>query len=168
MIYLRGVRFTSGITFDFTGSTPRCWLPGEHVVLVKNSAAFGRTLHGRPTSPAQYTGSLDNSGERFVLRGRQRVGHRQFHVRRHRRLARAAPMAAARALVIVNPAVDPNDPNNWRSSTEYGGSPGAVGLGRRSTRSWSTKCSRTPIRRLSMRSSCTTRPTARSTSPAGT
>jgi hypothetical protein len=32
------------------------------------------------------------------------------------------------SLVIINPAADPNAPGNWRSSTEYGGSPGVLGL----------------------------------------
>jgi hypothetical protein len=64
---LRGVRFTEGVAFDFTSSAITNLAPGGTVVLVRNLAAFLSRYDGGAAIAGQYTGALDNSGERIRL-----------------------------------------------------------------------------------------------------
>jgi hypothetical protein len=69
-INLTGVRFINGIEFDFTNSGLNNGIlpPRQRVVLVKNGVAFGdRYGWNAPAVVGQYTGSLDNGGERIRL-----------------------------------------------------------------------------------------------------
>jgi hypothetical protein len=69
-INLTGVRFINGIEFDFTtsGLDNQILPPGQRVALTKNMVAFG-DYYGwnAPIAVGQYTGSLDNGGERIRL-----------------------------------------------------------------------------------------------------
>lgn len=66
-IELTGVRFTAGITFDFTGSAITTLVPGAYVLIVKDAAAFAaRYGTGRPVAGV-YDGSLSNGGETLTL-----------------------------------------------------------------------------------------------------
>ena len=65
-INLAGFALTNGINFRFTSGT---LAPGAYTVLVKNRAVFeSRYGTGVPIS-GQYSGSLDNAGERIALVG---------------------------------------------------------------------------------------------------
>jgi len=69
-INLTGVRFINGIEFDFTtsGLDNQTLPPGQRVALAKNYAAFGaRYGFNASIVVGQYTGSLDNAGERIRL-----------------------------------------------------------------------------------------------------
>ncbi len=64
---LNGVRFTNGISFAFTGSAVTSLAPGARVLVVKNLAAFtSRYGSGLPVA-GQFSGALDNGGERIRL-----------------------------------------------------------------------------------------------------
>jgi hypothetical protein len=64
---LAGVRLTNGADFSFTGSAVTSLAPGARVLVVKNLAAFAaRYGNGLPVA-GQYSGSLDNNGERLQL-----------------------------------------------------------------------------------------------------
>jgi len=71
-IGLAGITFTDGVLFDFTNSGIHTLAPGEHVVLVKNLAAFkeryanwaSMNIAGEFKYPAD---SLANGGERVAL-----------------------------------------------------------------------------------------------------
>ncbi len=64
---LREVRFAAGIEFAFTNSPAPILPPGGRLVLARNAAAL-TSLHGALANLAgQYTGSLDNDGERVQL-----------------------------------------------------------------------------------------------------
>jgi hypothetical protein len=63
---LTGVHFSNGIQFDFTGSAVTALSPGQYVLVVKNQAAFG-ARYGAATVAGQYSGNLDNAGERIQL-----------------------------------------------------------------------------------------------------
>jgi hypothetical protein len=64
---LAGVRFTEGVAFDFSTSSITSLAPGARLLVVQNLAAF-RTRYGTTLPVAgQYTGSLDNAGERLRL-----------------------------------------------------------------------------------------------------
>ena len=64
---LRGVHFTNGIDFSFTGSAITSLAPGASVLVVKNTNTFeARYGAGFPVAGC-YGGNLDNGGERLVL-----------------------------------------------------------------------------------------------------
>ncbi len=65
---LNGVRFVGGIEFDFTSAGGGTLAPGQSVVVAKNGIAFAsRYGWNAPLVAGQYTGSLDNNGERIRL-----------------------------------------------------------------------------------------------------
>src|SRR5207244_13573235 len=66
---LSGVHFTKGIVFSFTGSAVTRLGPGEDVLAVKNLAAFTSRYGGLPNIAGEFSGSLDNAGERLTLEG---------------------------------------------------------------------------------------------------
>jgi hypothetical protein len=66
---LSGVRFTTGVTFDFGAGSVRFLNPGDSVLVVKNRAAFriryGNRLDARVAG--EFVGNLSNSGERLAI-----------------------------------------------------------------------------------------------------
>lgn len=64
---LRGIRFSAGIGFAFSDTSTTALEPGASILLVRNLEAF--TLRYGPNLPVfgQYTGALDNAGERLRL-----------------------------------------------------------------------------------------------------
>jgi hypothetical protein len=63
-INLNLVRFTNGIDFTFS---PTDLESGQHVVVVKDLVTFESIYGEAPVVAGEYTGSLDNAGERIVL-----------------------------------------------------------------------------------------------------
>ncbi|RIK72538.1 MAG: hypothetical protein DCC68_26310, partial [Planctomycetota bacterium] len=65
---LTGIRFTAGISFDFTGSAVTSLAPGARVLVVRNAAGFA-ARYGAGAGPVAgvYTGALDNSGEQIKI-----------------------------------------------------------------------------------------------------
>ena len=61
---LANVAFTTGITFTFPSMSIS---PGQHIVVVKNQAAFKARYGTSIPIVGVYSGSLSNSGERIVL-----------------------------------------------------------------------------------------------------
>ncbi|MEE8451635.1 MAG: lamin tail domain-containing protein, partial [Thermoguttaceae bacterium] len=129
-IELEGVRFTDGVTFDFSDGSVETLGPGEHLVVVADSSAFAARYGGDGIRIAGvYDGRLKNGGERVTLLDRfdQIVVDFQYDD------SGAWPGRAdgeGSSLELLDPSGDPGDPENWRSSTEFGGSPGAEGDGR--------------------------------------
>ncbi len=69
-IDLTGVRFVTGIEFDFTNSglNNQTLPPGRRVALAKNVVAFGNHYGwNAPVVVGEYAGSLENGGERIRL-----------------------------------------------------------------------------------------------------
>ena len=64
---LSGVRFTNGISFNFTGSSITNLMPGASVLIVRNLASFIDRYGAAPPVAGQYAGALDNSGDRIRL-----------------------------------------------------------------------------------------------------
>jgi len=120
---LSGLRFASGITFQFPIGTSLA--PGRFFVLARNAAQFaakypGVLVHGI------YSGRLDNAGE--TLRLVSPIGGTILSVSYNDR----APWPVTAdgsgfSAVPVNPNANPdaNEGRNWRNSTLVGGSPGA-------------------------------------------
>ncbi len=65
-ISLAGFSFTNGIQFTFTNGT---LAPNEHIVVVKNRAVFETRYGSNVRIAGEYSGSLNNDGERIVLVG---------------------------------------------------------------------------------------------------
>ncbi len=128
MVDLTGVRFTDGVSFDFTGSAITMLAPQQYVLVVKDLAAFEyRYAAGLPVA-GSFAGQLDNSGERVTLLDRFGQPIASFRYRPDGDWPwRAAGLGST--LEIVDAAIEPASATNWRASTEFGGSPGAPGVG---------------------------------------
>ncbi len=129
-IGLAGLRFTQGVSFDFTGGAVQTLNPGEYVLVVKSLAAFTNRY---PTVPPQRIAgvfafpstSLDDAGETVILEdalGRTLVSFT------YNNSWLVATDGAGHSLVPV-PGVaqadgELNYPGNWRASVYIGGSPG--------------------------------------------
>lgn len=128
-IGLAGIAFTDGVLFDFTKSRIHTLLPGEHVVVVKNLAAFKErypdwatmTIAGEFQYPAE---SLANGGERITLKdglGRTIVSFSyddEWYVNTD---------GLGHSLVVVNESSSTEAwtrKTGWRPSTNVDGSPG--------------------------------------------
>jgi hypothetical protein len=126
---LAGVRFTLGITFDFTSGAVRYLSPGANALAVKNRDAFQvRYGHGYDALIAgEYAANFSNGGERVQLVASNNVVLRDFTY------ATSAPWPATAdgqgpSLVLRLPGSNP-DPavaTNWAASAVPGGLPGGV------------------------------------------
>jgi len=127
-IDLTGVRFTEGISFDFTGSAITALAPGQYVLVARNPAAFALRYGGGLPVAGAYSGALDNSGERVTLTDRFDQPIVSLRYRRDQGWP-WRPNGIGSTLEIVDPAAAADNAANWRASTEYGGTPGAAGAG---------------------------------------
>ena len=138
-IDLSGLEFTEGIHFDFTGCEVGQLAPGGFVVVVSNQAAFAERYDTAGVLMAgQYTGNLDNGGEPIELLDWQGQPIAAFAYNDGGNWPGRADGSGA-SLELESPELVPqNDPDrtlyledndSWRSSGEYGGSPGAAGTG---------------------------------------
>ncbi len=122
---LAGVRFTNGITFDFTGSAVTSLAPGQRVLIVKNAALFAARYGSAFAIAGQYSGSLDNSGERLQLL--DAVGEEVLDFSYNNSWYPITD-GLGFSLVIANDQAAPeswNSQSNWRPSGAVTGSPGA-------------------------------------------
>jgi len=122
---LTGCRFTNGIQFTFAGDPALSLAPDEHIVLVRNTAAFVSRYGSGVRVAGEYTGSLDNGGERLYLEGPLREPILDFTYRDS-----WYPLSDGFgfSLVIVDEQAPPsawNDPGQWRLSRDRGGAPGS-------------------------------------------
>ena len=124
-INLVGFRFTNGISFTFTATNSITQLAaGQYLVLVRNRAAFLTRYPALNNIAGEYTGSLENSGERLALLGS--LGE-PIHDFSFGDSWYPVTDGLGFSLVIRNEsgALDtwPNSAS-WRASTAVGGSPG--------------------------------------------
>ena len=123
---LRGVRFTQGVEFDFTGSAITSLAPGARVLIVRDVAAFSAAYGTNHPVAGVFTNgtALSNSGERIKLEDADNETIREFAYDDE------APWPAATdagySLVLIAPETNPDHAlaTNWRASTRPGGSPG--------------------------------------------
>jgi hypothetical protein len=120
---LSGLVFALGIQFDFRASTIDRLGPGQFLLLVRNRAAFEfRYGTGRPIA-GQYSGRLDNAGERIQLINAQQQVILDFAYGTTAPWP-TSPDGSGTSLEIVDPEGSLSDPANWRPSAFSGGSPG--------------------------------------------
>lgn len=120
---LTGVRFTVGIEFNFTNGPVLSLSPGERLVLARNATAL-TSLHGAvPNLAGQYTGSLDNDGERLQLLDAAGEEILDFN---YSDAWYPTTDGLGFSLVTVDDTADPeswNYPAQWRASHRLNGSP---------------------------------------------
>ena len=126
-VNLTGAQFTGGIAFTFPSfPSPPMLEPGHYVVVVKNLAAFqARYDTTGITVVGPYDGRLDNAGERIEFRDRFGGLIQEFTYEDD---WYPESDGGGFSLAIINP-FEPdldtwNDPDAWRLSVEFGGSPG--------------------------------------------
>ena len=123
-IDLTGIHFNAGVAFDFTDSDVTILAAGQRVLLVKNRAAFAERYGTGFNVAGEYTGQLDNSGERLCLQDARNEVVLDFAYD-----DAWYPMTEGQghSLVIVEetaPFDTWDEPESWRPSVVEGGSPG--------------------------------------------
>ena len=137
-IDLTSVRFTDGIEFDFTGGDVIRLDAGEFVVVVKDPDAFEARYGVGVNVAGTFDLGLANQGEGLTLLDWTDAAIADFSYDNTGNWpGRAAGKGAS--LELIDPAAVPvlepdrtdylEDGDSWRSSSEYGGSPGAAGSG---------------------------------------
>ena len=120
---LEGVRFITGIRFDFTGSAVSQLPAGSYVLVVKSRAAFEQRYGPGFPIAGEYAGQLNNAGERVTVVGAQNETLLDFTYGTWP----PWPMVAdgeGPSLEVVDPQRSLNLPGTWQASALCGGSPG--------------------------------------------
>lgn len=130
-ISLGGLSFNAGVTFTFPGNTMN---PGEVGVIVRDQAAFQARYGSSARIIGVFTSGLTDDGEELYIV--------DLNVTPSERVTRFTFGSSglwpklARGNGTTLELIDPNTSNSllskwysWRNSTEYGGSPGRVGVG---------------------------------------
>jgi hypothetical protein len=134
-INLENVVVTNGFRFDFTGSNIEQLGPNEYVLIVRNQNAFEARYGNQLAVAGQFaSGSLNNNGERIEVIDRFGDAIHDFEYNDGGSWpGRADGTGSSLELTVVGDTDgDPNfysTASNWRSSTEFAGSPGAAGIG---------------------------------------
>ena len=121
---LLNTHFDTGVTFNFGNTSID---PGQCAVLVKNIEAFQARYGTAIAIAGVYTGSFNNSGENVRLR----AANNGILSSVTYATSSAWPGRAGEgsSLELISTTRDFTDPNNWRSSYEYNGTPGTAGIG---------------------------------------
>jgi hypothetical protein len=121
-INLNLVKFDKGIDFTFG---PNTLMAGQHILVVKNQAAFEAKYSTGRYIAGQYAGSLDNAGERICFLDALGATILDFD---YKDGWRSVTDGQGYSLTIINPAnPDVNNwgrKDSWRSSAYINGSPG--------------------------------------------
>ena len=144
-VNLQGVQFarsdvhgdTQGIEFTFAAQELAA---GEHMLVVRDRQSFetrygtGARIavgdDGEGGTVAEYGGRLSDTGEQLTLTDSSGQLIQQFTYRsRGDWPARANGAGSSLEIIDTNGGV--TNPGNWRASSEFGGSPGVAGAGRR-------------------------------------
>jgi len=128
-IDLAGVRFTEGVSFDFTDGSVTELAPGETVLLVSNLSAFearcgdGLNVAGEYGSGEE--GGLANGGERIVLEDASGETIQEFTYQDANGWP-TEPDGNGPTLEVLDVTGDYDDPTNWAASEDVGGTPGTA------------------------------------------
>ena len=129
---LRNLRFTQGITYDFTNSAVGAINPGTSVLVVHNKVAF-QYRYGTSYNASiagEYAGTFSNSGETVTV---QLVNGSTSSTLETFTYGDSTPWPKTPdgygpTLMLVNPAIAPNpqSPSSWTASAQLGGMPGGI------------------------------------------
>ena len=122
---LAGAGFTEGLDFTCGNlDVP----PGGFVVIGRNAAALNLRYGEGLTVAGEWWGALDNGGERLTWVNESGAVLASFAYGTGGRWP-GRPDGSGSTLEPADNGLPPDDPRAWRASSEYGGSPGAVGAG---------------------------------------
>ena len=122
---LIGVRFVSGITFDFTGATVTNLETGARVVIARNPAAFRSRYGVRSNMVGPYLGSLNNQGgESLDLVGRYGEPILSLHYKTGWFPLSDGPGFSLNLADESKAPLDFNAANAWAQSSVVDGTPG--------------------------------------------
>ena len=129
---LRGVKFTGGVSFDFTNSAVTQLAPDQHALLVRNLSAFQLRYGNQPAGSiaGQFAAgtALVDTGETITLE--DAGGGTVLSFAYSDQADQGWPERAdgqGSSLQVVDVNGDYDDPHNWRPSSEILGSPGRTG-----------------------------------------
>jgi len=137
-IYLGGVEIADGIEFSFTDSGVDMLDPGQHIVVARDRAAFTARYGSGATMVGGYDMNFNNNGERILLTDRFGDPIVDFSYGDGGNWpGRADGKGATLELIAPDevPSIEPHrseylsNDNFWRSTSEYGGTPGSQGVG---------------------------------------
>ncbi|MCA9169081.1 MAG: CotH kinase family protein, partial [Planctomycetales bacterium] len=113
---------TQGVAYAFAGGSLAA---GERIVVVKNATAFASRYGSTVPVAGEFTGRLSNGGETLTLLDTASDVIHQFS---YDDSVAWPTLADGRGgtLEVINAQGDYNDPLNWQSSFQLGGSPGAA------------------------------------------
>ena len=127
-----GYKLTTGVTYTFAAGTV---LPaGGRIVVCNTRSAFIARYgtSGILLAPGSYSGKLSDSGDTLSLvDGLGSLVFKCTYDSSGAWPSRANGLGSS--LECIDPAGNLSDPANWRSSTEYNGSPGRAGVGAQKT-----------------------------------
>jgi len=126
-IDLNGLQFTDGVTFDFSTSDVTSLDPDEYVLVVADKNAF-ESRYGAANIAGEFTGKLSDKGEAIILLDVQGQAVHDFSYNDSGNWPGRADGKGS-TLEIVDTTGDYNSSQNWRSSTEFGGTPGQTSVG---------------------------------------
>jgi hypothetical protein len=123
-IDLSNVRFTTGITFNFSDGNVLSLNPGEYVVVVKNITAFEHRFGTNISVAGEFGGNLNNGGEQIILLA---ADNAVIHDYTYDDVAPwpTSPDGNGPSLTVINVAVNYSSAANWRPSYVVNGTPGA-------------------------------------------
>lgn len=129
VLNLTGVQFTDGIDFAFPDNT--LLAPGEFIVIAGNESSFTSRHASIAQLGGSFDGNLSNGGENITISFGSATIIQDFEYNDGGNWPGRADGTGS-SLEIVDPTGDYNDPDNWRSSYEFEGSPARPGIGNRS------------------------------------
>jgi hypothetical protein len=120
---LQGVRFTAGITYDFTSGSMTNLSPSARVLVVRNRAAFELRYGTNLPIAGTYEGSLSNGGELLRLVDAFVAVIHEFTYGDGGEWPNSAD-GSGRSLIVRDFSDAYNDASNWQASFATGGTPG--------------------------------------------
>jgi hypothetical protein len=118
---LSGYSFCNGVSFTFP---PGTWIDGRSYLVVCANESVIRAKYGITNTIGNWTGALDNSGERLELCNPGGIS--VINIRYNDRGAwPSGADGTGHSLSLISPFRDPGDPDSWTLSLELGGTPGA-------------------------------------------
>lgn len=123
---MSGCRLGDGVDYDFRNVTLP---PGGFMVIVRHRPTFTETYGTIPELAAgSYDGALSNSGERISLfDAQEEILDTLHYLNESPWPTRAAGFGSS--IERIDFSVSADNPQNWRASTEFRGSPGRAGIG---------------------------------------
>ena len=128
-LHLGGIKFIEGIQFEFPYGTDLP--PGQRLLLVKDLNAFHQQHGEEMTVAGEFSGNLNNGGERLLLVDQSGEIIRDFVYLDGPGWPQAAD-GGGPSLILKYPgsAPDHSEGQNWRNSRSAGGNPGGTDVTR--------------------------------------